>query len=250
MPLEPVSLSLLIIAAFLAGVLNALAGGGSFLTLPALVFTGVPPVAANATGTAALLPGYLASAWACRDLIRAPAGLTLRGVILLGGVGGALGAFLLLATSDAAFGIIVPWLLLAATLLFALGPRLNRAMARRPGRPGGWGRAAVLGVCGYGGYFNGGMGIVMLAAFRLLGVEDLNAANGLKNLLSAVLTLIAVVIYALGGAVSWAQFPPMALAAVLGGLAGARLGRWLPPRVLHHGIVLVGAVTTLIFFLD
>ncbi|MBK1692613.1 hypothetical protein CKO33_10580, partial [Ectothiorhodospira mobilis] len=78
---------LLTIAAFLAGGLNALAGGGSFLTLPALVFTGVPPVAANATGTAALLPGYLASAWACRDLIRAPAGLTLMGVILLGGVG-------------------------------------------------------------------------------------------------------------------------------------------------------------------
>ncbi|MFP4080675.1 MAG: TSUP family transporter, partial [Ectothiorhodospira sp.] len=133
---EPISLALVSLSAFLAGGLNALAGGGSFLTLPALVFTGVPPVAANATGTAALLPGYLASAWAYRDLIRAPAGLTVAGVVLLGGLGGALGALLLLATSDAAFRVIVPWLLLVATALFAFGPRLNRLLARHRGRPG------------------------------------------------------------------------------------------------------------------
>ncbi|MFP4243958.1 MAG: sulfite exporter TauE/SafE family protein [Ectothiorhodospira sp.] len=247
---EPISLALVSLSAFLAGGLNALAGGGSFLTLPALVFTGVPPVAANATGTAALLPGYLASAWAYRDLIRAPAGLTVAGVVLLGALGGALGALLLLATSDAAFQVIVPWLLLVATVLFAFGPRLNRLLALHRGRPGWWGRLGVLGVCGYGGYFNGGMGIIMLAAFRLLGVEDLNAANGLKNLLSAVLTMIAVAVYAAGGAISWGPFLPMAVAAILGGVAGARLGRWLPPRVLHHGIVLVGAVTTVIFFLN
>ncbi|EHQ51874.1 MULTISPECIES: sulfite exporter TauE/SafE family protein [Ectothiorhodospira] len=248
--LELLDLALIVIAAFVAGIINALAGGGSFLTLPALVFTGVPPVAANATGTAALLPGYLASAWAYRDLIRAPRGMTVLGVVLIGTAGGAVGALLLLATSNEAFRVIVPWLLLFATLLFAFGPRLNQYLARRSHGTGGfWGRLGVLGVCGYGGYFNGGMGIVMLAMFRLLGVNDLNVANGLKNLLSAVLTLMAVVIYAWGGAISWPEIPPMALAAVLGGLAGARIGRVLPPALLRNGIVVVGAVTTVLFFL-
>ncbi|MCG5493689.1 MULTISPECIES: sulfite exporter TauE/SafE family protein [Ectothiorhodospira] len=249
--LEPLSILIIATAAFFAGIINALAGGGSFLTLPALVFTGVPPVAANATGTAALLPGYLASAWAYRDLIKAPAGLSVLAVVVIGAVGGAAGALLLLATSDQAFRAIVPWLLLFATVLFAFGPRLHGFLARRAKRGHGlWGRVGVLAVCGYGGYFNGGMGIVMLAMFRLLGVHDLNVANGLKNLLSAVLTVIAVAIYMAGGAISWPELPPMALAAVLGGFAGARIGRRLPPNVLRNGIVLVGAITTVIFFVE
>ncbi len=237
-------------AAFLAGATNALAGGGSFLTLPALVFVGVPAVSANATGTAALLPGYLASAWSYRDLIRAPVGLSLLVVVLLGIAGGTTGALLLLATSNEAFRGIVPWLLLFATLLFAFGPALQRRLASRAGTIRGVGaRVGILGVCAYGGYFNGGMGIVMLALFRLLGVHDLRVANGLKNLLSAVLTLIAVLVYMVGGLISWAEILPMAVAATLGGLAGARIGRVLPPPILRNGIVLVGAVTTLLFFL-
>jgi uncharacterized membrane protein YfcA len=94
------------------------------------------------------------------------------------------------------------------------------------------------------------MGIVMLAMFRLLGVHDLNVANGLKNLLSAVLTVIAVAVFMVGGAISWPELPPMALAAVLGGFAGARIGRRLPSNVLRNGIVLVGAITTVIFFVE
>lgn len=239
------------VAAFLAGGINALAGGGSFLTLPALVFAGVPAVSANATGTAALLPGYLASAWSYRDLMRAPVGLSLLAVVVIGSIGGAGGALLLLATPEQAFRGIVPWLLLFATLLFAFGPALQRRLGRRDNATGGIGaRVGILGVCAYGGYFNGGMGIVMLAMFRLLGVEDLRIANGLKNLLSAVLTLIAVLVYAVGGIISWTQILPMAVAATLGGLAGARIGRVLPPVVLRNTIVLVGAVTTILFFLD
>ena len=249
----PDLLPLLVItaAAFFAGGINALAGGGSFLTLPALVFAGLPAVSANATGTAALLPGYLASAWNYRDLMRAPVGLSLLVVLILGTLGGAAGALLLLATPEQAFRGIVPWLLLFATLLFAFGPTLQRRLAGRNRRTGGVGaRIGILGVCAYGGYFNGGMGIVMLAMFRLLGVHDLRIANGLKNLLSAVLTLIAVVIYAAGGLISWAGILPMALAATLGGWAGARIGRVLPPRVLRNTIVTVGAVTTVLFFID
>jgi uncharacterized protein len=248
---ELLPLLIITVAAFFAGGINALAGGGSFLTLPALVLAGVPAVSANATGTAALLPGYLASAWSYRDLMRAPVGLSLLAVVIIGTIGGAGGALLLLATSEKAFRGIVPWLLLFATLLFAFGPALQRRLAHRDSATGGIGaRVGVLGVCAYGGYFNGGMGIVMLALFRLLGVEDLRIANGLKNLLSAVLTLIAVLVYAAGGIISWAEILPMAIAATLGGLAGARIGRVLPPVVLRNTIVLVGAVTTILFFID
>lgn len=238
-------------AALAGGMLNALAGGGSFFTLPALVFIGVPPVVANATGTTALLPGYLASAWSGREFIRAPAGLSVMIVVILGLVGGTVGASLLLVTSNEAFSLIVPWLLLFATVLFAFGPRIHALLAARAGREGSWwGRAGIIGVSVYGGYFNGGMGIVILAAFRLMGVHDLNTANALKNLLSAVLTLIAVLIYALGGVVSWGETLPMAIAAILGGVAGVMVGRRIPPPALRAGIVAVGAVTTVLFFLD
>lgn len=249
--LEPGILALIALAALFAGAINALAGGGSFLTLPALVFTGVPPVAANATGTAALLPGYLASAWAYRDLMKAPPGMTVLAVVLIGAVGGAAGALLLLATSNEAFRVIIPWLLLFATLLFAFGPRLQVwTQARSRGRGGLLGRVSVFLVSGYGGYFNGGMGIVMLAAFRVLGVQDLNTANALKNLLSAVLTLIAVLIYALGGVIQWAQALPMAVAATIGGYAGVSLARALPQAVLRNAIIIAGIITTAIFFWD
>jgi uncharacterized protein len=251
MTLEFLPLLVITVAAFLAGAINALAGGGSFLTLPALVFAGVPALSANATGTAALLPGYLASAWSYRDLMRAPVGLSILTVVLIGTAGGAGGALLLLSTPEQAFRGIIPWLLLFATLLFAFGPALQRRLAGQERRTHGLGaRAGILGVCAYGGYFNGGMGIVMLAMFRLLGVDDLRVANGLKNLLSAVLTLIAVLVYALGGIISWAEILPMAIAATLGGFAGARVGRVLPPLVLRNTIVLVGAITTVLFFLD
>jgi uncharacterized protein len=251
MTLEFLPLLVITVAAFLAGAINALAGGGSFLTLPALVFAGVPALSANATGTAALLPGYLASAWSYRDLMRAPVGMSILTVVLIGTAGGAGGALLLLSTPEQAFRGIIPWLLLFATLLFAFGPALQRRLAGQERRTHGLGaRAGILGVCAYGGYFNGGMGIVMLAMFRLLGVDDLRVANGLKNLLSAVLTLIAVLVYALGGIISWAEILPMAIAATLGGFAGARVGRVLPPLVLRNTIVLVGAITTVLFFLD
>ena len=123
-------IALLLGAAFVAGALNAVAGGGSFLTLPALVFVGVPPVVANATGTVALLPGYLAGAWGFREDLAPPPSLSLRAVVLLSLVGGSAGAGLLLLTSDSVFQRIVPWLLLVATALFALAPQLRAWSAR------------------------------------------------------------------------------------------------------------------------
>ena len=241
--------SLLLVAAFVAGALNAVAGGGSFLTLPALVFVGVPPVVANATGTVALLPGYAAGAWGFREDTEPPPGLTMRLLVVLSLVGGAAGAGLLLVTSNEVFSIVVPWLLLAATVLFALGPQLRSRLAAGSNHPfTAKATLGVLAVAVYGGYFNGGLGILLLALFGLLGQTRLNAMNGLKNLVSALLTAIAVAVYAVGGVVNWRHALLMMLAATAGGYIGARVARRIPAVWLRWGIVATGLVMTGIFF--
>jgi len=242
-------IALLLGAAFVAGALNAVAGGGSFLTLPALVFVGVPPVVANATGTVALLPGYLAGAWGFREDLAPPPSLSLRAVVLLSLVGGSVGAGLLLLTSDSVFQRIVPWLLLVATALFALAPQLRAWSGHQGTAPAAWKAAlGMLAVAAYGGYFNGGLGILLLALLGLLGQTQLNAMNGMKNLVSALLTAIAVGIYAAGGIVQWRLALVMMLAATLGGYGGARLARRLPATVLRWGIVATGLVMAGLFF--
>ena len=243
----------LLLAAFVAGALNAVAGGGSFLTLPALVFTGVPPVAANATGTVALLPGYAAGAWGFREDMQAPPGLSMKSVVLLSLIGGSLGAALLLFTPNELFRKVVPWLLLAATAMFAFGPQL-RKWAARGGEASPQAaspiKAAIgmLAVAIYGGYFNGGLGILLLALFGLLGQTQLNAMNGMKNLVSALLTAIAVAIYAAGGIVQWQQALIMMIAATAGGYGGARVARKIPAQWLRWGIVATGLVMSGVFF--
>ncbi|WP_343582855.1 sulfite exporter TauE/SafE family protein [Herbaspirillum sp.] len=241
--------ALMLAAAFLAGALNAVAGGGSFLTLPALVFTGVPPVSANATGTVALLPGYITGAWGFREDIESPPGISLRGVLVLSLIGGGLGAALLLFTPDATFRKIVPWLLLAATAMFAFGPKLREWAGATGAGTSAWkARCGILAVAGYGGYFNGGLGILLLALFGLLGQKQLNAMNGMKNLVSALLTAIAVAIYAIGGVVEWPQALSMMVAAALGGYSGAQVARHIPAPWLRGGIVATGLVMSALFF--
>lgn len=246
MSLELGAAGLLLAAAFVAGALNAVAGGGSFLTLPALIYTGMPPVTANATGTVALLPGYVSGALGFREDLQAPPGLTLARLALLSALGGAAGAGLLLVTGDATFRRLIPWLLLLATALFAFGPALVR---RGPGgAASGWrSGAGVLAVAVYGGFFNGGLGILLLALFGLLGQTNLHAMNGAKNLVSALLTAIAVLIYAWGGVVAWPQAFAMMLAAAAGGYFGARAARRIPAPLLRAGITATGLVMAALF---
>jgi uncharacterized membrane protein YfcA len=240
---------LLIGAAFLGGGLNAIAGGGSFFTFPALVYAGVPAVAANASGTLALLPGYIASTWGFREDLRAPKALPMSMTLGVSLIGGALGAGLLLVTPDDVFRAVVPWLLLAATVLFAIGPRLMSVLNRGDREAGGVAHAAsLLAVSFYGGYFNGGLGIVLLAIFSLLGHRDLNMMQGLKNLISAVLTMIAVTLYAIGGAIVWKEALVMMAAAILGGYVMARVARRLPSIAVRTVVIATGVVMTLLFF--
>lgn len=245
-----VDLSILCGAAFLAGALNAVAGGGSFITLPALIFTGVPSVAANATGTVALLPGYISGTWGFREDLAAAPGLSMSAIVLLSLLGGSIGAGLLLITPNKMFDQLIPWLLLIATAMFAFAPQLRQwAGASSHGAVKGWrAKLGVLAVAGYGGYFNGGLGILLLALFSLLGQSNLHAMNGMKNLVSALLTAIAVAIYAAGNIVAWPPALWMMVAATWGGYVGARCARHVPANILRWGIVAVGLSMAGVFF--
>jgi uncharacterized protein len=247
-----VEVMLLCTAGFLAGALNAVAGGGTFLSLPALIYTGVPPVAANATATLVALPGYLGSAWGFRHDLRAEGRLGLRPILVVSVLGSLVGAGLLLVTSDKVFSGLVPWLLVVATLLFGIGPRII-ATIRAQGR-GDAGpilsALVILAVATYGGYFNGGLGIMLLAAFGLLGYADMHNMNGLKNVLSALLSLTSAAAFILAGLIAWQAALPMALAAGAGGYLGAHYSRKITNTAyLRAFVITVGAVMSALFFL-
>lgn len=239
---------LLLAAAFGAGVLNTIAGGGTFLTFPALVFTGVPPVAANATSAVAVFPGYLGGALGFRDEL---ASFDRKRLIRLGLItlaGGLVGSGLLLVSSNAAFSVVVPFLLLAATLAFLFGDRIRAWAASRARSVTPEGAAGLFAVSVYGGYFNGGLGIVLLALFALWGMTDLHRMNGLKNGLSFALSAISVAIFAGAGLVKWPQAAMMMLAATAGGYAGAPLARALPKPVVRAIIGMIGFGMSAVFF--
>ena len=233
-------------AAFAAGLLNTIAGGGTFLTFPALVYTGVPVVAANATSAVAVLPGYLGGVAGFRKEIAALDRALLVKVVLATAFGGFLGSLLLLVSTNEAFSAVVPFLLLAATLAFAFGERLQGWARRRQLAPGG--PVATVLVSIYGGYFNGGLGIVLLALFSLWGMRDLNAMNGLKNALSFVLSAISVATFAAAGLVSWTQAILMMVAATIGGYAGAPVAKALPRQAVRAIVIAVGTVMSIVFF--
>lgn len=240
-------MTLLASAAFLAGILNAMAGGGSFLTFPALVFTGVPTIAANATSAVAVFPGYLSSALGfLKEMREIPFVqlLVFLGLALLGGV---LGSLLLLVTPASVFSAVVPWLLGFATLAFALGARLSAWAQKHARTRSSSGNIATLLVCVYGGYFNGGLGIVLLALFYGLGMRDINRMNGLKNGMSFALSAASVVTFAAAGIVYWPQALLMMVTATIGGYCGARVARRLSVAVVRAVVVCTGVVMTVIF---
>ena len=242
---------LLALAGFAAGGMNALAGGGTFFSFPALLASGLPPVTANATNAVALWPASLAGAWAARGSLR-PLGRYLLPLLLAGLAGGLLGGLLLLAGGDEIFRHLIPWLLLAATALFAASPWLSRALAARrrdAGRPphGPLSLGAHVGVSVYGGYFGAGMGILQLAAFSIEG-HPLARANALKNLISAVIYSVASLTFICAGRVSWAELLVLLAGATAGGYVGGALGEKLPPRLLRALVIGVGGGMTLYYF--
>ena len=239
---------LLIAAAFGAGILNTVAGGGTFLTFPALVFTGMPPVMANATSTVAVFPGYLGGAFGFRSELAGFDRRRLLRLVVITLVGGLVGSSLLLVSSNEAFSMVVPFLLLGATLAFLFGDKVRQWAAAKARDVSSEGALGLFAVALYGGYFNGGLGIVLLALFSLWGMTDLNRMNALKSGLSFLLSAISVAVFAVAGLVAWPQALIMMLAATAGGYAGAPLARALPKPVVRGVIATVGFGMSAIFF--
>jgi uncharacterized membrane protein YfcA len=242
------ALLLLIAAAFAAGAINSVAGGGTFLTFPSLVFAGVPAVAANASSTVALVPGSLASAISYRGDIQRAEEKRLKLWFLVSLLGGALGAGLLLCTSDRTFRQVAPWLLLFATALFAFGPQVSLALRGRLHSNQALLLALLVPISIYGGYFGGGIGIMILAAFRLYGLEDIHAMNGMKTILSGSLNAIAALIFIAAHQVAWVPTLVMMVSAIAGGYLGPVLARRAPPAAVRATVIVVGACMTAWFF--
>jgi len=243
-----VTFSLLMLSAFAAGMLNAVAGGGSFITFPALMLAGVPAVAANASSTVALFPGQVTSAWAYRHDTRGVADVSVPVFAVLSLAGGLLGALILLFTPNAVFVQIVPWLMLFATVVFAIG-NFAPAGATQHFRLGGRAVLVVQFIISvYGGYFGGGIGVLMLAALTLYGMHDIHAMNGLKILLASLMNGVAVITFALAGVVHWPETLAMALASVVGGYVGALGAKRTKPKLIKGFVVVLGVLLTVYFF--
>ena len=252
------SFALIAAGAFLAGGMNALAGGGTFFSFPALLAIGVPPITASASNTVALWPASLSSAWAYRHEAMRHRRWALI-LILVSLVGGICGGLLLLAISNAAFSKLIPWLLLIATALFAFSGQVQRivgwvkqklgATISDEASPGSIGGALFqLIVATYGGFFGAGLGILTLAALSIQGFKDMQELNALKNVASAVNYTVAALTFIIAGAVSWPHTLVMLATATIGGYAGASLARRLPAMLLRRLVVVVGASLTVIYF--
>ncbi|MDA9999802.1 sulfite exporter TauE/SafE family protein [Amylibacter sp.] len=240
---------LLITASFFAGIINSIAGGGSFLTFPALVFAGVPTIAANATSAVAVFPGYLSGALGFAKELKAFPKSKFLLLIFLSISGGVLGSILLLITPEVVFSFIIPWLLGFATLLFAFGNYVSKLAEKTSDTNGFKSNIATLLVCIYGGYFNGGLGIVLLALFSTLGMRDIHLMNGLKNIMSFALSAASVVTFAIAGIVFWKYAIIMMIAATIGGYFGVIVARKLSKSIIRIIIVIIGTIMTFIFFI-
>lgn len=239
----------LFIVAAVAGAINSVAGGGSFLTLPTLLYAGVTPVVANATSTMAMLPGSVASAAAYRRELQGRAGwLVPLGIVSL--LGGLLGGVLLVRTSDTSFMRLLPWLMLLAAVTFTFGDRVPRTLSLERVH-GHLLRVAVLQfvIAIYGGYFGGGIGIMMLASFALGGMLDIHEMNGLKTLLTVLVNALALVEFIIEGVVAWGPGLIMVAGAVIGGYVGAAVARRIDPTWVRRFVIAIGWTMTIYFFI-
>lgn len=235
-------------AGLLAGTMNALAGGGSFVTLPALIAVGVPSTVANASSTVALFPGGLASVWAYRDGLRPIASVPIRKMSIVTVVGGLMGGLLLILTPSDAFDFILPWLLLTATLAIAFAQRIGEAMRRRftLGPSVVIGVQFVLGI--YGGYFGGAVGLMMLAAWGLLDGADPKGLNPARTMMTSAANCAAIPLFIGSGMIAWGPMFAMLCGALIGGYCGALVGKRLDGRIVRALTILITVITTVIFF--
>ncbi len=244
-------------AAIVAGALNSVAGGGGFIAFPALIFTGMMPINANATNTVALWPGTMASVGAYRrELEGREKWKMLTPLFIVSILGSIVGAKLLLRTPQATFMRLVPWLLLSATLLFAVGGPLSAWVRRRAELHAHASKAALIAVtllqllvAVYIGYFGAGAGILMLALFAVMGIENIHTMNPFKTLLASLANAIAIVTFVHARAVVWPQAILMTIGAALGGYGGAWYAQKLDQKIVRYLVIVIGIGMTTYFFL-
>jgi hypothetical protein len=232
------------------------AGGGSFITFPALLAAGVAPISANATNTFASCSGYISGAWAFRRELRECRD-ELPGFILISLLGGVLGAWLLLQTPEDLFREAIPWLLLFATLLFVFGGKMHialRSLGARHRHASKLGelllKLLLLGVCLYGGFFNAGLGIIILSYLALAGYTNIHGMNGLKLLISSSVSLIAIVLFIADGVIAWHEGSIMLAGTMLGGYVAAHVSRRLPQQWVRNFVITASIGITGYFFFD
>lgn len=247
----------LFFAAIIAGTLNAVAGGGTFISFPALLSTGMPAVEANATNTVALWPGLAASTGAYLKRLSVPQRLLVP-LLLTSAAGGLFGSLLLLKTPQHVFLHLVPWLLLAGTLLFAFGNNI-RAIAGKSHIVGDLGKMswraialasiAELLVAIYGGYFGAGIGFMLLGMLAAMGIHDIHAMGAIRTLLSVVINAVAVLTFILARAVFWPHCLVMIAGSMVGGWFGAHYAQKADPRKVRRVVIAIGVAMTAYYFI-
>jgi uncharacterized membrane protein YfcA len=242
------SLALPALAGLVGGTMNALAGGGTFATLPALIAMGLPANVANATSNVALLPGAATSTWAFRDELGPVGGIDWRLLGVITFAGGLAGSALLVLTPSHAFDLIIPWLLLFAFIVLAFGRSAAAWLQQRVriGRPTLLITQIALGV--YGGYFGGGVGLMTTALYGLLANVEPRAMFAPRTLMLAIANFAAALVFIVAGLIRWSICLPMLAGAVIGGWVGADIGKRLPPRAVRIWTLLVTGATTVTFF--
>lgn len=251
--MEVEKLLLVALAAFAAGLVNALAGGGTLITFPVLTLLGVPPVAANVTNTVALCPGYLGATLAQKDLL-ADQKSRLWWLLPAGAIGGFAGALLLLFTGERLFTAVIPWLILLASLLLAVGEPLKKWLAKshNSGQNGRSNLLASLPVAlaaVYGGYFGAGLSVIILAVLGITLSGSLTKLNALKQAIAFATNVAAAVMFVFSGQVIWLTAAIMAVTALLGGAAGGKLAGKLNPTMLRWVVVIIGLGVAVYYFL-
>jgi uncharacterized membrane protein YfcA len=241
---------LLFLSGVLTGMINAVAGGGTFLSFGALTFTGIPPVVANATSSITQFPGYVTSTLAYWNDFKAfwRGALALVVASILGSLGG---AWILLQLDNPSFRALVPWLLIAATVLFAAGPYLKPTpkpgQAAAVGGAFGWIMQFITSI--YGGFFGAGMGVMMLATLGLSQSGDYHRLNALKNMLATVIAAIAIIVFVSGGVVAWPQAAVMIPGVALGGWSGVWVAKRVPQAYMRWAVIAVGLFLAAYYFL-
>lgn len=241
------------LAALAGGMVNALAGGGTLITFPVLIAMGIPPIAANVTNTVALVPGYLGATFAqMKDLKDQQRRLRL--LVPISVMGGVIGGFLLLNTGERLFRALVPFLILLASLLLAVGDPLRKWLDRRSksvtrAHTGEWGVLVPAGLAAvYGGYFGAGLSVIVLAVLGLILNDSLTRLNALKQAIAFSVNVAAAVFFIFSGKVNWPAALVMAVFALAGGTIGGKLAGRIPPQVLRWVVVAIGLVVSVIYF--